>query len=146
MDKFRIDIKKAGIVTNSAYFSSIDELNAWLEAETANGSFGENFTYQIDDTTEEFNTLQLRIEMKAKGERARRICEECLDIIAGFNIDRALTGAQITQMQSQFGTIEAYLKANRPMSAKPLIQALIPDEDLITTQMKELVLAVLSEV
>lgn len=102
-----------------------------------------DYVVEEEDVTEEYETKALREEMKAKGAHARKLCVDCLDVIAGFNIDRTLTAEQITQMQQTFGVIEAYLKANRPWSAKPLIQALNPDGVLVTQEMKDAALAVL---
>lgn len=165
---FRASIKRENKLTNQAQFSTMEELNSWLEREIANGSFGKSaheeiifdetgkeleviqhpaeYTIEIEDISAQHAQEELKKEMLQKGALARKVCQDCLDIIAGFNIDRTLTAEQITQMQQTFGTIETLLRANRPASAKPLITALVPDGVLVTEQMKETVLAVLNEV
>ena len=70
-----------------------------------------------------------RIKM---GKNIRLLCENILDLLAGFNIERALTKEQIDQMAVTFGNIQALLNVKRPISAKPLIEAIEPDGVLVT--------------
>jgi hypothetical protein len=86
-----------------------------------------------------------KVTLKTAGAKDRAMCENTLDLIAGFNRERVLTAEQITSMQTTFATINAYLKANRPSSAKPLIEAITPDNDLVTQEMKDLILDELKE-
>ena len=88
---------------------------------------------------------QAKSARKELGRQARRVCEDVLDIIAGFNLERTLTAEQITTMQSTFAAIDANLRASRPWSAKPLIEAISPDEVLVTTEMKTELLEVFTE-
>lgn len=86
-------------------------------------------------------TLTARKEaLKAAGLKDRQMCEDALNLIAGFNRERVLTAQQITDMQTTFSAINAMLKDNRPSSAKALIQAIVPDGTLITAEMKQLIL------
>ena len=83
-------------------------------------------------------------QLKSQGAKDRALCQEVLDLIAGINRDRALTIEQISQMQSIFSDAEAALRAGRPDLAKSLIQAIEPDEELVTQQMKDWALEILA--
>lgn len=128
----------------AAYEESVFDVDGITIIETI--QHPDEYVIIIEDITVQHEKDTLKQEMLAKGARARAVCQDCLDIIAGFNIDRVLTGAQVTQMQQTFGTIEALLRANRPASAKPLIEALTPDGVLVTQEMKSVILDVLAEV
>lgn len=97
-----------------------------------------------EDITAEVGKKQLIEEKIAKGAAAKTACENVLNLIAGFNLDRLLTAQQISDMQALFSNIESALRASRPTTAKALIQAMTPDEDLVTTEMKELCIELLS--
>lgn len=83
--------------------------------------------------------------LKETGKKDREMCNNVLNLIDGFNRVRVLTHEQITQMQTTFSTIQMLLQAARPTSAKSLIQAIVPDEVLVTTEMKTLILEELVE-
>jgi len=87
-------------------------------------------------------TKQQRIE---KGRKARLTCENVMDLISGFNLDRELTIEQITTLQQTFANIESALKSGRPTFAKQMITALEPDGELVTQEMKDEALSLLSE-
>jgi hypothetical protein len=88
----------------------------------------------------------LRVKtLKELGAKSRLACQNCLDIIAGFNLQRQLTAEQITAMQSSFSTIQTALMTSRPTSAKFLIEALTPDGVIVTEIMKSSILAELEE-
>lgn len=78
------------------------------------------------------------------GKAARQACENVLDLISGYNLDRELSMEQITQMQQMFSSIEQALRAGRPSLAKQAISALQPDEVLVTQEMKQAALDLLS--
>ncbi len=80
-----------------------------------------------------------------KGKKARQACLDCLDLIAGFNLDRALTATQITEMQNTFAQVQMALMTSRPSSAKALISSIAVDDILLTEQMKSDVLGILAE-
>lgn len=103
------------------------------------------YLVEIEDVTEEFGKAQIRNERIARGHKARQVCEACLDLIAGINLERSLTGEQISQMQNSFGQIQMALLTSRPSAAKAAITALQPDGVLITEEMKESVLELLVE-
>lgn len=164
---YKLSIIKNAEVTNYATFETMEELNSWFESQKENKSFGENtwdevilaedgvtvlntihhvadYTYTIEDITAQVTKEARRNELLELGRMDKQKCDNALLIIGGINRDRVLTADQINQMQSQFGTIETLLKSGRPTTAKSLVQALTPDGDLITQEMKELVTAELT--
>ena len=87
-----------------------------------------------------------RIAAKKKlGALAKQVSEEVYDLIAGYNVDRSLTQAQINEMESTFAPVMQALQAKRPKKAKGLIQSIQPDGTLITQQMKDDVLHLLKD-
>jgi hypothetical protein len=78
------------------------------------------------------------------GKIARETCQMVLDLIAGYNLDRELTMEQISQLQNMLSQPEAALRAGRPSLAKLLISTIVPDEDLVTTEMKSEALLLLT--
>ncbi len=95
------------------------------------------------DITTESASAGLKATKISEGRAARQACENVLDLVAGFNLDRALTSQQITDMQAMFSQIEQVLRASRPSTAKALITAMVPDGDLVTQEMKDLCLELL---
>lgn len=72
------------------------------------------------------------------GKQSRALSEEILDYIAGHNMQLNVSSEDIDAIQQTFGTIEALLRANRPFSARPLIQAIDHQTNaFVTAQMKE---------
>jgi hypothetical protein len=156
-------------ITNEASFSTMGELNSWLEKEIANESFGKaaydeivrdeadpgiiietinhaaEYTVEIEDITLVTEKRESLEDKRLKGANARKACIDALDVIAGYNLDRVLSAEQITQMQSTFGTIQSALMTNRPSSAKALITAITPDGVLVSEAMKEDILEVLKD-
>lgn len=102
------------------------------------------FVSEIIDITAEYESEQNKQAKIAAGKAARSVCESVLDLIAGYNLDRNLTAEQITQMQGTFANIELALKSSRPTTAKMLIQQVAVDGTLVTQQMKDDCLALLS--
>lgn len=84
-------------------------------------------------------------ELLEAGKKAREVCTQCLDTIAGFNLSRLLTAEQISLMQSTFAQIQMALMTSRPSTAKFLISAMVVDEVLVTQEMKDDVLELLQE-
>lgn len=107
---------------------TVDELYALIDAAST--------------SADNHNLIKSKI---ALGKAARAACENVLDLIAGFNLDRELTAEQINTMTSTFGTIMQLLMANRPSSAKALISAVTPDEELVTQEMIDLCLELLAD-
>jgi len=74
----------------------------------------------------------IRENKKVAGRTVRHICQSILDLIAGINLEKGLTTAQIDQMEVDHADILKALQNNRPDKAKPLIEAVVPDGTLIT--------------
>jgi len=98
----------------------------------------------IDDLYSLIPTVKAKIEAQqvketriARGAADRAKCQNVLDLIAGYNRERALSIPQITQMQQTFAQAESLLRASRPDFAKQAIQAIQPDGVLVTEQMKQ---------
>lgn len=102
------------------------------------------YTVIEQDTTAAISNDLLKAEKIATGKAARKACEDVLDLIAGFNFDRELTGPQITEMQTTFSNAEAALRASRPTMAKAFISSITPDSILVTAEMKSLCLELLN--
>ena len=122
-------------------FDLINDISRSAEAET--------LMSQIEAKDVELTAAQavqaVKSTRKALGRLARETCQDVLDVIAGWNMERSLTEQQITDLQVAFSDTEAALQANRPHQAKPLIEAITPDEVLITQEMKDEVLEVFSD-
>lgn len=92
-------------------------------------------TYVIEDITAE-SQLKNSIEQKIKlGKNVRKLSQDVLALIAGWNLDRNLTVEQITEIETTFTDIQKLLMSERPFSAKPLIDAITPDGTLVTQEM-----------
>lgn len=85
-----------------------------------------------------------RNQMATIGKRVQEVCDNCLNIIVGFNVTRQLSAQQITQITEDFAPIMKDLMDRRPWSAKLKIQAIQPDGQLIQQAMVDMVLAELS--
>lgn len=96
------------------------------------------------DVSAEYNAQQDMLNKIKAGEQARLVCQKVLDFIAGVNLDRELTSEQITQMQSSFQNIQLSLQASRPSLAKSLIQNAEVDGVIVTQELKDGCLSLLS--
>jgi len=102
------------------------------------------YEVQEEDVTLELASKAAMALKISEGRAAREACQDVLDLIAGFNLERELTPEQITTMQTTFSQIEMALRASRPSSAKALITAMVPDEVLVTAEMKAVCLELLA--
>jgi len=84
---------------------------------------------------QQIQSLEQKRLRKAAGFAARKICSEALDLIAGWNLSRGLTGAQIDQMVTDYSDVLLALQNNRPDTAKALVQAKVADGILVTQGM-----------
>jgi hypothetical protein len=144
---FKLEIKRSDLsIYWKENFNSMLEAIAWVTEEMTRPYWEAEFTYEITEVGQlVISADELRVlELKKIGVASRLMCQHCLDLIAGFNLERSLTAEQITTMQSTFGNIQIALMTSRPSSAKALISAIVPDEILITTEMKNLILAELA--
>ena len=128
---------------------------AGFNVEHMESNFGWNIANKAKPTLAQLQALQSTVESAAAAEAnkqakilagkvAREICEQVLDLVAGYNLDRQLTLQQITQMQSTFANAEAALRAGRPTYAKAFISAIVVDEVLVTQEMKDMCLELLA--
>lgn len=100
----------------------------------------------IQVVEQEAQAARALLEAKAaKGKADREICLKVLDLIAGFNLDRDLTIEDITALQTLLGQPEAVLRAGRPGLAAILIDAVVPDNNLVTQEMKDASIMLLQE-
>lgn len=104
----------------------------------------QGYSFIEEDITEEHNKKILMLDKMEKGRLARAVCDQVLDLIAGFNLDNNLSAEDITEMQQTFGNIELALRSARPTTAKALISAVIPSE-LVSQEMKDLCLDLLAD-
>jgi len=72
--------------------------------------------------------------LKQEGSRAKKCCDDCLDIVRGFNKGRS--DAQIAEMKATFASIFVELNYASVSLAKNLINNLSPSADLIPLQIK----------
>lgn len=102
------------------------------------------YSIVIEDITAQIEAEANRVAKIQAGKIAREVCVNVLDLVAGYNLERELTLEQITQMQSSLSSVEAALRAGRPSLAKIAIQAITPDGVLVTQEMKDMCLDLLS--
>lgn len=164
----RIQIKKNGIVTNQFELPAL-EADALLAKHLAKHTFGAPAVYESvkNETTGEFEQVlvtpaepfeiietditaelaaaALKADKIAKGKAARQTCEEVLDLIGGFNIDRELTFAQKNEMKLIFSDAKQALNDFQPGYAKYFINMIEADGILVTQQMKDLCLELLAD-
>lgn len=79
------------------------------------------------------------------GAKARTDCQRVLDLIAGFNLLPGRTSAQAGQMVTMFAEAKQHLQDGRPAAAKVAIQEIPVDGELVTQEMKDLALNLLSD-
>lgn len=103
------------------------------------------FSYEIEDITEQYNFEQKKIGLINKGNSFLQSCQNCLSIIGAYNDDRGLTVEQITQMATSFAQIESTLNRRMPKTSKQLIANINPDGILVTEELKNLLLDELKE-
>lgn len=120
-----------------------EELQVWLSGNVH--KYPEGYIAEWVDLTEEWNK-KLAIEAKiAIGKKAKDACENVLDLISGYNLNRQLTVEQISVMQTNFSSIEKALQSGRPSLAKAYISQVIADGVLVTEEMKEMALLLLAD-
>lgn len=120
-----------------------EELQVWLSGNIQ--KYPEGYVAEWIDLTEEWNK-KLAIEAKiAIGKKAKEACQNVLDLISGYNLNRELTVEQISVMQTNFSSIEKALQSGRPSLAKAYIAQIAPDEVLVTSEMKDMALLLLAD-
>lgn len=80
-----------------------------------------------------------------QGAKADADCKKVLHLIGGFNLQPGRTPSQTDSMVSTFAEAKKHLQDGRPGAAKAAIQAIPVDGVLVTQQMKDLALGLLSD-
>jgi len=104
----------------------------------------QDFEIEILDITAQHAAEQETQQLIAQGEANERKCRKALAYIGGYNEARNLDAAQTNTMQATFGTVFQMLLANRPNTAKQLITEIAVDDVLVTQQLKDVVIGLLS--
>lgn len=157
--------------THGASFDTVEEAQSWIDSQISNVpcAWGKlehqvevldeeglpldppqfetipcEFEVQILDNTVEVEKSNLIADKIAKGKAARVACDNVLNLISGFNQERELTQPQIMQMISTFANADTALTKGMPKTAKAAIEAIVPDQTLVTQEMKDLCLELLA--
>ena len=96
----------------------------------------------IAPMSERINKETLIADKQSQGAIAREKCTKALDVVAGYNL--SLTSEQIDSMVVTFASIFTELKNNRPGKALPLVQAVNVDGVLVTQEMKDIIVSILT--
>lgn len=109
---------------------------------------GENLVLEIEEKAPAIimkngGTIELN-RMIENGKKAKKCCDDVLAYISGVNASRNLSSEQIMQMSQTFSSIETVLNKGMPTTAKAMIVNLVPDENLITQNMKDSAIAIIS--
>lgn len=100
----------------------------------------------LAQTFRETRETQARIKrLLEKGRVTDDACNTAFQLIQGYNVDRELTSAQKTEMESLFAPALQIIAAKRPGMLKAYISSIVPDGVLVTEQMKSDVLEVLKD-
>lgn len=81
-----------------------------------------------------FEVRKKRDELAAKGKALKELANKIIYIIAGHNQENELDLNQIIQIKQRYSTIFQLLSDGQPMSAKILIDQVVPDGVLITQE------------
>lgn len=103
-----------------------------------------DFSLEITDITAEYEAKQRIATLSSEGKNARLCCEEILDLIAGYNLSNNFTAEQISQMLTEFATIDTLLSKSRPNSAKLLIAA-TPVSATLSQVLKDDIMAIFNK-
>jgi hypothetical protein len=102
------------------------------------------YTVEILDITAQHNAEQALQSAIAAGERAETACKKVKQYVTGYSMQRAMTSEQVSSFIATFGTIQLVLDANRPNTARVLIEAVSVDGDTVTEELKDNALAILT--
>lgn len=141
----RVNILSSGTKTNELDFDTQELADAYIVDVSTSKHWGEDATFTTEDVTVEV-TLKARVKsLIESGLSDADACNNCLALVGGYNKERAYSTAQIQAMASAFTNIDYCLSKKMPKSAKVLISAITPDEAVVTTELKNLLLEVLKE-
>lgn len=82
--------------------------------------------------------------MAANGESHDAVCKKVLNYIRGYNVANNLSLVQINELMTNFATINGYLNAGMPKTAKELINA-VEVGGVVTVELKSDLLEILKE-
>ena len=92
-------------------------------------------TFTIEDKTQEIESKNLKDGKRFKGKVLRDLSQSILNIVTGHVLDNNLTNSQINQLKSDFNQVFRLLQENMPLTAKPLIDAIVADGTIVTQVM-----------
>jgi hypothetical protein len=123
-------------LTNVMVFDTEKECEDWFKDYSKRKNIVDH-TYAITDVTMR-ETIKEKIEPAIfLGKQRKACCEDILNFVTGYNIERKLTTEQVNTMQEQFGDALMALASNRVDIAKVLIQNGTPDGVITTEELKE---------
>ena len=147
--KFKIQTKDkiSQLNTNESLIEvpSQVECDAFIVDHESAKMWGEPSSYDLivtDVTAQEFINERINA-LVVSGSCDELTCKKCLNLIGGMNKERNLATAQIQDMASTFASIDFCLDKSMPKSAKALIDAMVPDEVIVTSELKSLLLEIL---
>jgi hypothetical protein len=103
-----------------------------------------DYIIEIEDITNSFNTEKLLEEDLDRGQRAENACRQVKAYVTGYNLRRQLSSEQVTLLISTFANINLALENLRPPTAKLLIAAASVDGVVVTQELKDNCLAILT--
>lgn len=89
-------------------------------------------TVEITDLTEYLAKIENLKQKKLIGTVLRQLSQSILDIITGHLATSGLTTDQVSQLKLDFTDIYYYLSENMPLSAKSLLDDVVPDGVIVT--------------
>lgn len=124
--------------TGNKYMPMRETETEWTEfylAELAKGIYGDALDIELIENPPEFLEVKRQATIK-KGKKSRECCNEILEFVTGYNIERKLDDAGVEGMQERFLEIFSLLLSGRPYSALQLINVCIVDE-IATQELKD---------
>jgi hypothetical protein len=138
LDDYLLEIKNNSHWGRDAYDEAVFDVDGVTILNTIHHE--SEYSYVIEDITLEFNFQTSKASFIEVGKNSEDHCFNCLRIIGGYNDKRALSYGQIIAMAGAFSNIESCLNRRMPKTAKVLISAITPDENLVTTELKNFLL------
>lgn len=139
----RVNILNASGVFAYKDFELESDADAYISEVDASKHWGVDSTFAKEDITTQVN-LENRINsLVSSGLTDEEACKKCIHLIGGYNKEKQFSKDQIIAMIASFSTISYCLNNNMPTSAKGAILAINPDEVIVTTELKTLLLEIL---
>lgn len=102
------------------------------------------YVIEVEDITEAYNAEQALQQTLANGQRAEAACKQVKAYVTGYNMSRSMTSEEVSSFVATFGTIQLVLDANRPNTARVLIEAVSVDGAVVTQTLKDNCLLILT--